>query len=125
MHNETPRVKITDFGIARQFKSNDTILKTMVGTPMYWAPEMCEPKASYNEKVDIWSIGIIIYEMCNLGLEVANESSRYFKPEKRIANRYSDNLWETVKWCVKEENTARMSAKQLIEKLNHRFESLD
>jgi NIMA (never in mitosis gene a)-related kinase len=37
---------------------------TMVGTPYYLSPEMCEEKP-YNEKSDIWALGCVLYEMCN------------------------------------------------------------
>jgi len=36
-----------------------------VGTPMYSAPELTT-KQSYNEKVDIFSLGIIYFEMCHI-----------------------------------------------------------
>ncbi|GMT26723.1 hypothetical protein PFISCL1PPCAC_18020, partial [Pristionchus fissidentatus] len=57
-------VKIGDFGISR-IMGTDTIQKgaeTVVGTPYYISPEMCEGK-SYNDKSDIWALGCILYEM--------------------------------------------------------------
>lgn len=37
--------------------------KTMVGTPYYLSPELCEGKP-YNEKSDIWALGVVLYECC-------------------------------------------------------------
>lgn len=56
-------IKLTDFGFAKSFKSNEKKLSnTICGSPIYMAPEII--KASfYNEKSDLWSIGIILYEM--------------------------------------------------------------
>lgn len=36
------------------------MLNTNCGTPIYMAPEIWESKL-YNEKVDIWSIGVVMY----------------------------------------------------------------
>ena len=36
-----------------------------MGTPSYFAPEICEDKP-YNSKIDIWSMGVVLYEMLAL-----------------------------------------------------------
>ena len=38
---------------------------TVLGTPYYISPEMCEGKG-YDEKSDIWALGCIVYEMACL-----------------------------------------------------------
>jgi NIMA (never in mitosis gene a)-related kinase len=35
----------------------------MVGTPYYLSPELCEDKP-YNEKSDVWALGVVLYECC-------------------------------------------------------------
>lgn len=52
-------VKIADFGFSCVFDPNDG-LKTVLGSPLYMAPELIKAE-SYDEKVDIWSIGVISY----------------------------------------------------------------
>ncbi len=37
--------------------------KTIVGTPYYLSPELCEDKP-YNEKSDVWALGVVLYECC-------------------------------------------------------------
>ncbi|KAI0170411.1 kinase-like domain-containing protein [Pestalotiopsis sp. NC0098] len=65
-------IKISDFGVSK--KNSDrgtTIFKTYAGTQAYKAPEVVErwgkessnTNAAYTEKVDIWSLGCIIYRM--------------------------------------------------------------
>ena len=55
-------VKLTDYGISRQLL-NITHLSTKIGTPKLMAPEILEDKNNYNEKCDLWSLGIIIYRL--------------------------------------------------------------
>jgi NIMA (never in mitosis gene a)-related kinase 1/4/5 len=57
------RVKLSDLGVAK-FTGN-SLANTIVGTPYYLSPEMCEEKP-YNEKTDIWSLGCILYELLTL-----------------------------------------------------------
>ncbi|MGB3340114.1 MAG: UvrD-helicase domain-containing protein [bacterium] len=53
-------VKVTDFGLAR-FVRTGSLSASTAGTPIYMAPEVWQGK--YTEKSDIWSIGVILYEM--------------------------------------------------------------
>tara|TARA_B100001093_G_C26828141_1_gene1014952 strand:- start:1197 stop:2597 length:1401 start_codon:yes stop_codon:yes gene_type:complete len=54
-------IKIADFGFARKVEK-DMLLNTLCGSPMYMAPEIIN-KQDYSIKSDLWSVGIIIYQM--------------------------------------------------------------
>ena len=56
--------KIGDLGVAKVLEQGEYFLNK-VGTPYYLSPEICEDKP-YNEKSDIWALGIILYEMAAL-----------------------------------------------------------
>ena len=58
-------IKLGDFGIARVLKSTMENARTMVGTPYYLSPEIVENRP-YSFKSDIWSLGVILYELCTL-----------------------------------------------------------
>ena len=47
-----------DFGLSRVF-SKDKKMCQRLGTPFYVAPEVLKKK--YDEKCDIWSVGIILH----------------------------------------------------------------
>ena len=55
-------IRIGDLGVAKVLEDTTNFAHTMVGTPYYLSPEMCEQKP-YNEKSDIWALGCIMYEL--------------------------------------------------------------
>ncbi len=59
--NENNIIKLTDFGWSNYMKLSD-VRSTFCGTPLYLAPEMIISDF-HNEKVDIWGIGIILFEL--------------------------------------------------------------
>lgn len=64
--DENQNAKLGDFGFARALQSSadgtSVYAKTYLGSPYYMSPEQCNGQ-DYNEKSDIWSLGIILYEM--------------------------------------------------------------
>ena len=59
IHNNI--IKICDFGFSKEIENND-ILNTFCGSPLYMAPEIFKLH-EYSIKSDIWSLGVIIYEI--------------------------------------------------------------
>ncbi len=55
-------VKLCDFGFARAMSSRTKVLTSIKGTPLYMAPELVKEQP-YNHTVDLWSLGIILYEL--------------------------------------------------------------
>ena len=56
------KAKIADFGFAKRSKSSSEREKYNVGSPLYMSPEALK-KNIYSLKNDIWSIGIMAYEL--------------------------------------------------------------
>ncbi|KAJ9470926.1 Serine/threonine-protein kinase nekl-2 [Diplonema papillatum] len=57
-------VKIGDFGISKML-SSQSMATTMVGTPFYLSPEVCNNEP-YTHPADMWSVGCILYELLTL-----------------------------------------------------------
>lgn len=55
-------IKLGDFGIAKILSVTTPCAKSIVGTPYYMAPEMFESQP-YSFKGDIWSLGVVLYEV--------------------------------------------------------------
>eukprot|EP00667_Euglena_gracilis_P008018 EG_transcript_8104 len=58
-------VKLGDFGLATTLANTVANAQTVCGTPYYFSPELCLNEA-YNNKSDVWALGVILYEMCTL-----------------------------------------------------------
>lgn len=56
-------VKLVDFGFTREYEGKASYLQTWCGTICYSAPEMIKGEKYAGEKVDVWSLGIILYAL--------------------------------------------------------------
>jgi serine/threonine-protein kinase len=61
-------VKVLDFGLAKltmgdEKATHKTRTGSVMGTPYYMAPEQCEGKANIDHRADIYSLGVILFEM--------------------------------------------------------------
>ena len=99
-------VKLTDYGISKQL-ANTTIGRTRVGTPLTMAPEILKGVNEYDSKCDLWSIGIIIYQLFfkeypfkgRTEVALYNEMTNYEKGKtliKKTNNYILDNLIESL-----------------------------
>lgn len=59
----TFEAKLGDFGISKVLENTMKMTTTCIGTPLYMSPESCMA-IKYSFKSDIWSLGVILYEMC-------------------------------------------------------------
>ena len=55
-------IKLADFGFCKPLKDARDLSQTMLGSPIYMAPEILKGEV-YTMKADIWSLGVVLYEM--------------------------------------------------------------
>ena len=104
--NADLKVKIGDFGLAKKLTSVNEYAKTQAGTMLYMAPEILKGE-KYNNKVDIWALGCIIFELCTLnfcfgsqsinGLIEKIKNSQYDKINQNI---YGEDLQKLIDFLL-------------------------
>eukprot|EP01089_Gocevia_fonbrunei_P021851 TRINITY_DN8635_c0_g1_i2.p1 TRINITY_DN8635_c0_g1~~TRINITY_DN8635_c0_g1_i2.p1 ORF type:complete len:647 (-),score=151.81 TRINITY_DN8635_c0_g1_i2:163-2103(-) len=111
---ELPKLKITDFTFAR-FAEVGNLLTTVVGTPLYMAPEIFLER-KYSVKGDLWSVGVILYQMMTGTLPFKGENvyeliAQFQKVEMAWpANiAISDDLKDLISNLLKKNPEFRMS----------------
>tara|TARA_Y100000389_G_scaffold108468_1_gene105617 strand:+ start:894 stop:2054 length:1161 start_codon:yes stop_codon:yes gene_type:complete len=104
-------IKISDFGFAKAFEKNE-LITTFCGSPLYMAPEIIKNK-EYNLKSDIWSLGVIIYELFTKKhpYYVDSKQHLWLKIKKGIIIDYSE---------IKNESIVNILKKMLVDEPDDR-----
>jgi NIMA (never in mitosis gene a)-related kinase len=111
-------VKIGDMGVAKKL-SRSNFAKTIIGTPYYLSPEICEEKP-YNEKSDIWALGCILYELCtfNHPFNAKSQGALVLKILNNnptpIKKTYNENLQKLVNVILEKNFYKRPSCKTIL-----------
>ena len=99
---------------------NSQFTKSFIGTPYYISPEMYEEKP-YNKKTDIWSLGIILYELCMLTKPYKADSQNELKNKilkeqyKPIVSKFSKELINMVTLLLNTNPDKRPSIEDIIQ----------
>lgn len=115
--------KISDFGIAKFLDHTKDIAKTFMGTFYYMSPERLM-NLEYCNNVDIWALGVMLYEMCLLEFPFKDCGSyidlvQFFKNYKNVVGKnvgkfYSSNLVYFLKLCLIQDPAKRPNSGELI-----------
>ncbi|XP_037960574.1 ovarian-specific serine/threonine-protein kinase Lok [Teleopsis dalmanni] len=97
MDDET-LLKVSDFGLSK-FVQNDSIMKTLCGTPLYVAPEILSTggRGTYTKKVDIWSLGVVLFTCLSGTLPFSDDyGSAASEQIKNGKFNFNHPSWKTV-----------------------------
>ena len=120
------RAKITDFGLTRM-KSKDP-MTGLVGTSHWMAPEVLMSSPFYDEKVDIYSFGILMWELLtsecpyqNESLDPATLTLQIMEQNKRptIPSGTPPNLKALIERCWDKDPKNRPTCHEIISDLSN------
>lgn len=101
-------VKLGDMGVSKELQETQGLAQTLVGSPYYLSPEICRSE-KYNQKSDVWALGVTFYELMNMGKHpflAKNQASLIVKIlkgkyEDLPDDCYSQALRDLVYWCLR------------------------
>uniref|UniRef100_A0A674N6C7 non-specific serine/threonine protein kinase n=1 Tax=Takifugu rubripes TaxID=31033 RepID=A0A674N6C7_TAKRU len=110
-------IKIADFGFSNMF-SKGQLLKTWCGSPPYAAPELFEGKEYDGPKVDIWSLGVVLYVLvCGAlpfdGSTLQNLRARVLSGKFRIPFFMSTDCEYLIRHMLVLEPSRRLTMEQI------------
>ena len=109
--------KIGDMNVSKVIK--EKLLRTQTGTPYYASPEVWLDKP-YSFKSDLWSIGCIIYELCQLKTPFTGENiddlfiNVCMGKAERINKVYSEDLWKMINMLLQVDVDKRVNCDQFL-----------
>lgn len=112
-------LKLLDFGLSSRIKKNEKLNNT-VGTAYFIAPETI--KGEYDEKCDMWSIGVILYYILsgkfpftgNSNFEIFEKIQKSEPVFKNLFKDISQNAIDFIKKCLVKNPSERLSAKECL-----------
>ncbi|KAJ3822250.1 STE/STE20/YSK protein kinase [Lentinula raphanica] len=117
----TGKVMICDFGVSALLATTSSKRNTLTGTPYWMAPEVVQAVPVYDTKADIWSLGIMIYEMVkgtpphsNLDKFKVMDLIPRAKPPRLTDAEAGKDMRDFMSFCLKESPTERLPADELL-----------
>ena len=112
-------VKLGDFGVSKMLLPSVERATTLIGTPYYLSPEICNGE-SYAASSDMWALGCILYEMLTLrqafrAKSLAGVMLKILRGSyKEPSGRYSDALKRLLRALLSQSSDHRPTAVQLL-----------
>lgn len=111
------KIKLIDFGIAREYKKESKSDTTYIGTKGYAAPEQYGTSQT-DSRTDIYSLGITLYHL--ITGKSPNEPPYEIKPVRHFNSKLSRGIEVIIGKCTKQDPRQRyQSMKKLLFDLNN------
>jgi len=128
---ETPsgeRAKLLDFGIAKQDGEGDGERRTTagmaLGTPTYMAPEQCEGRPRLTDRVDVYALGVMLYELLAGAAPFRSDSisgvmcQHLTTPPPPLPDHVPEPVAMLVRAMLTKEATERPSMTEVVERID-------
>ena len=107
------QIKLGDFGVAKLLNPKNIITDTFMGTLDYMPPEALERKP-YTFSFDIWSLGIVLYELCFLHVPTELEFDENGSLSFIENENFSKKVYDLIKTILKKNPNERPVIDKLI-----------
>ncbi|KAF7597440.1 hypothetical protein BBP40_003687 [Aspergillus hancockii] len=112
-------VKLCDFGFTREYEGKASYLQTFCGTICYSAPEMLKGEKYAGEKVDVWSLGIILYALLAGELPFDEDDdqvtkARILTEDPAYNDRFPDNAKALINMLLSKRPLIRPSLDEIL-----------
>ena len=126
-----PRVKLTDFGLAREILESEsqhlTSAGSLLGTPLYMSPEQCSGTAVVDARADVYSLGATLFQLLAgrppfeantlMGI-IAKQVNEPAPPIRTLVADLSEAVEQVVAKCLAKRPEARFQhAGELLDEL--------
>jgi len=86
--SQTGSVKVVDFGLAKASEESHTKSKVLLGKYWYMAPEQLRQKEKLDRRVDVYALGVVLYELLTSGERPFDAPSEMEVMRAILAERY-------------------------------------
>ncbi|KAL4506467.1 hypothetical protein ABPG72_000038 [Tetrahymena utriculariae] len=112
-------ILLGDFGISKKLQNPKDKASTIIGTPYFMAPEICNQQP-YTNKVDIWAIGIVLYRLVYLkypfeGFEIFHLMLAISKGQLKFPQTPSSPFKNLIQKLLQSDPNKRPSIEQVFE----------
>jgi eukaryotic-like serine/threonine-protein kinase len=132
-------VKVLDFGISKvpvdvSDRAEPSTTQNAMGTPAYMSPEQLESSRDVDARADIWSLGVVLYElvaghqpflgetMIQVGLQVIGGTP---PPLRQPGAELPDGFAEVVARCLEKDPAARYGTVEALQFALERYARTD